>query len=137
MPPQWEKLCITRILFLFGYSSLIIADIACDTWRTSVCDKVGIENRGGGGGSNLGQHRSCLPFEMVGGKYSWVDVLVYIDIWTNIYDFGDGRINVINSYPSGVAKEASRCNERESTYGVVDTESGSEEIGDCTDSGSE
>ena len=62
---------------------------------------------------------------------------VYISIWTNINGSGDGRIDVLNSGPSGVAKEASRCNERGLTYGVVGTESGSEEVGDCIDSGSE
>ncbi|RVW88082.1 hypothetical protein CK203_044399 [Vitis vinifera] len=31
--------------------------------------------------------------------------------------------------PSGIAKEASKCNERGSTYGVVDTKSGSEKVG--------
>ena len=64
-------------------------------------------------------------------------MLVCIGIWTNIDDSSDGRIDVLNSDPSGVAKEASRCNERGSTYGVVGTESGFKEIGGCTDNGSE
>ena len=51
---------------------------------------------------------------------------IYIGIWTNINGFGDGRIDVLNSGPSGVAKETFRCNERESTYRVTNTESGSE-----------
>ena len=74
---------------------------------------------------------------MVGGKSSGVDVSICIGIETNIDGSGDNRTNVLNSGPSGVAKEASRCNERGLTYGVVGTESGSEEVGDCIDSGSE
>ena len=62
---------------------------------------------------------------------------IYIDIKKNIDDSGDGRTDVLNSGPSGVAKEISRCNERGSTYGVVGNESGFEEVGDYTDSGSE
>ena len=57
--------------------------------------------------------------------------------WTNIDDFGDSKTNVLNPGPSRVVKEASRCNERGSTYGVVGNESGFEEVGDYTDSGSE
>ena len=72
MPPQGENLCVTDTLFFFGFSFLTVAGIACDTWRTSVCDGVG--NRGGGGGSNLDRCRSHLPFGMVGDKSSWVDV---------------------------------------------------------------
>ena len=53
--------------------------------------------------------------------------------WTNIDDFGDSKTNVLNSGPSRVAKEASRCNERGLTYGVAHTESGSKEVGGCTD----
>ena len=60
---------------------------------------------------------------------------ICIDIGTNIDGSGDGRTDVLNSGPSGVDKEASRCNERGSTYGVVGIESGSEEVGDCIDSG--
>lgn len=41
--------------------------------------------------------------------------------------FGD-MIDVRNLGPSGVAKEASRCNERGSTYGVAGTKTGFEEI---------
>ena len=58
---------------------------------------------------------------------------------TNIDGFGCGRVNgvdvcargttdVLNLGHSGVVKEASRCNERGSTYGVKGTESGSKEI---------
>ena len=64
-------------------------------------------------------------------------VSVCIGIWTNIDNFGYGRIDVLNLGPSRLAKEASRCNERGSTYGVVGTKSGSEEVGGCTDSWSE
>ena len=74
---------------------------------------------------------------MVRCESSWVDASICIGIGTNIDGSGDGRTDVLNSGPSGVAKEASRCNERGSTYGVVGTESGSEEVGDCIDSGSE
>ena len=62
---------------------------------------------------------------------------ICIGIRTNINDSGDGRTNVLNSGPSGIAKEASKCNERGSTYGVTSTKSGSEEVGGCTDSGFE
>ena len=62
---------------------------------------------------------------------------VYIGIWTNIDGFGDGRIDVLNLGSSGVAKETSRCNEKGSTYGVTNTESGSKEVGGCSNSGSE
>ena len=137
MPPQGENLCVIDTLFLFCRSSLTIAGTVCDTWKTSVCDGVGVRNRGGGGSSNLGWRWSHLPLGMVGGKSSWVDVSVCIGIWTNIDDSGDGRTDVLNSGPSGVAKETSRCNERGSTYGVVGTKSGSEEVGGCTDSWSE
>ena len=105
-------------------------------WRTSVCDGIGTANRGGWG-RNLGRCRPCLPLRMVGDKYIWVDVLVCIGIGTNIDDYGDGRTDVLNSSLSGVAKETSRCNEKGSTYEIVGTESGSEEVGGCTDSGFE
>ena len=75
MSPQVENLCVTGTLFLFGCSSLIVVGTACDTWRTSVCDGAGA-NRGGGGGSNLSQCRSHLPFKMVGDKSNWVDVSI-------------------------------------------------------------
>ena len=74
---------------------------------------------------------------MAGDKSSWVDVSICIGIETNIDVFGDGRTDVLNLGPNGVAKEAFMCNEKWSTYGVVGTESGSEEVGDCIDSGSE
>ena len=72
---------------------------------------------------------------------------VCIGIRTNINDFGDSKIDVLNSSPNGVAKKASRCNERGSTYGIVDTKSGfekvegcngdkSKKVRDCTDGGS-
>ena len=61
--------------------------------------------------------RSCLPLEMVGGKSSWVDVSVCIGIWTNIDSFGYGIIDVLNLGPSRLAKEASRCNERDQHMG--------------------
>ena len=64
-------------------------------------------------------------------------MLVCIGIGTNIDDYGDGRTDVLNSSPSGVAKKTSRCNENGSTYGIACTESGSEEVGGCTDSGFE
>ena len=129
MSPQGENLCVTSILFLFSRSSLTLAGIAYDTWRTFVYDGTGVRNRSGGGGSNLSQHRSCLPLKIVGAKSSWVDVSIYIGIKTNIDGSGDGRTDVLNSGPSGVVKEASR-NEKGSTYGVVDTESRFEEVGD-------
>ena len=62
---------------------------------------------------------------------------IYIGIGTNIDGYGDGRTGVLNSGPRGVAKETSKCNEKGSTYGVVGTECGSEEVGGCTNSGSE
>ena len=61
---------------------------------------------------------------------------IYISIKTNIDGSGDGRTDVLNSGPSGVAKEASRCNERGSTYGVVGIKNGSKEVGGYIDSGS-
>ena len=137
MSPQVENLCVTGTLFLFGCSSLIVVGTVCDTWRTFVCDGVGVGNRGSGGSSNLGWRRSCLPLKMVGGKSNWVDVLVCIGIVTNIDDSSDGRIDVLNSSLSGVAKKAFRCNERGSTSGVTSTKSGSEEVGGCTDGRSE
>ena len=60
-------------------------------------------------------------------------MLVCIGIGTNIYGFGDGRTYVLNSSPCGVAKEASKCNEKGLTYGIAGTESGFEEVGGCTD----
>ena len=145
MPPQGENLCVTGTLFLFGRPSLTVAGTACDTWRTSVCDGIGAGKRGGGGGSNLSQRGPRLPLGMAGGKSSWVDVSICIGIETNIDVFGDGRTDVLNLGPSGVAKEAFMCNEKWSTYGVKGTESGSEEvsggrseeIGGCTDDRSE
>ena len=62
---------------------------------------------------------------------------ICIGIGTNIDDSSDGRIDVQNSSPSGVAKEAFKCNERGSTYGVTSTKSGSEEVAGCTDNGFE
>ena len=79
MPPQGENLCVTGTLFLFGRSFLTVAGTTCDTWRTSVCDGVGTGNRGGVGGSNLGQCRPRLPLGMTGGKSSWLDESIYTD----------------------------------------------------------
>ena len=62
---------------------------------------------------------------------------IYIGIETNIDGSDDGRTDVLNSGPNGVAKETSRCNERGSTYAVVGIESGFKEIGGCIDNGSE
>ena len=87
-----------------------------------------------GRGSNLGQRRPHPPLRMAGGKSSWVDVSICIDIGTNIDDSSDGRIDVLNSSLSGVAKKAFRCNERGSTSGVTSTKSGSEEVVGCPDS---
>ena len=117
MLPQGENLCVIGTLFLFVHSSPTIASTACDIWRTSVCDGVGAGNRGGDGFNNLGWRRSCLPLEMVEGKSSWVDVSVCIGIWTNIDSFGYGIIDVLNLGPSRLAKEASRCNERDQHMG--------------------
>ena len=61
---------------------------------------------------------------------------IYISIWTNIDGFSDDRTDVLNSSPNGVAKEASRCNEKWSTYGVVGIKNGSKEVGGYIDSGS-
>ena len=61
---------------------------------------------------------------------------ICIGIEANINDSGDDRIDVLNLGPSGVAKEASRCNERGLTYGVVGIESGFEKASGCIDSGS-
>ena len=61
---------------------------------------------------------------------------ICIGIRINIDDSGDGRTDILNSGPSGLAKEKSRCNENGSTYGVVGIESGFEEVGGCTNSGS-
>ena len=77
MLPQGENLCVTGTLFLFGRSSLTVAGIACDIWRTSVCYGARVGNRGGGGGSNLGQRKPRLPLGMAGSKSSWVDVSIY------------------------------------------------------------
>ena len=79
MPPQGENLCVIDTLFLFGRSSLIVAGTICDTWKTSVCDGAGTGNRGGVGGSNLGQCRPRLPLGMTGGKSSWVDESICTD----------------------------------------------------------
>ena len=58
-------------------------------------------------------------------------------IGTNIDDSGGSRTNVLNSGPNGIVKETFRWNEKESTYGVTGSESGSKEIGDWTDGGFE
>ena len=79
MPPQGENLCVTGTFFVFGRSSLIVAGIACDTWRTSVCDGDRAGNRGGGGGSNLSRCRPRLFLGIASGKSSWVDVSICID----------------------------------------------------------
>ena len=76
MSPQGENLCVIGTLFLFRRSSLTVACIACDTWRTSVCDGAVAGNKVGGGGSNLSRRRPCLPLGMTGGKSSWVDVSI-------------------------------------------------------------
>ena len=68
MSSQGKNLCVTDTLFLFGCSSLTVPGTACDTWRTSVCDGARDGNRGGGGGSNLGQRRPRLPLGMADGK---------------------------------------------------------------------
>ena len=153
MPPQRENLCIIGTLFLFCHPSLIVAGSTCDTRGTPVCDGDG--NRGGED-SNLGWHRPHLPLRMARGKSSWVDMLVSIGIGTKIAGSGVGRVNsvdicvestidVLNSSPSGVAKETSRCNEMGSTYkvgGCIECEfeevmgyieGGFEEVRGCTD----
>ena len=79
MSPQWENLCVTSTLVLFGGSSLTVAGTTCDTWRTSICDGVGTGNRGGGGDSNLSRRRPRLPLGMASGKSSWVDVSICTD----------------------------------------------------------
>ena len=107
MPPQGENLCVTGTFFVFGRSSLIVAGIACDTWRTSVCDRVGLGNRGGGGGSNLGRRRPRLPLEMDGGKSSWVDVSICTD----------GGSEEVGGCNGGRSKEVGGC-----------TNGGSEEV---------
>ena len=65
---------------------------------------------------------------------------VFIGIGTNINDSSDGRVDGVNIYvggmidgvlnldPSGVVKEASKCSERGSTYGVIGTKGRFEEI---------
>ena len=80
-----------------------------------------------------------LPLRILGGggcKSSWVDVTVFIGIGTNINGSSGGRVDgvniyvggmtdgVLNSDPSGVVKEASKCSERGSTYGVIGTKVG-------------
>ena len=111
MPPQGENLCVTGTLFLFGRSFLTVAGTACDTWRTSVCDGAGA-NRGGGGGSNLGQHRPHLPLGMAGSKSSWVDVSIFTD---------DGSEEV-GAWIGDKSKEIGSC-----------TDGGSKEVKGCTD----
>ena len=145
MPPQRQNLGIIGTLFLFGYPSLTIASTTCDTRGTPVYDGDG--NRGGED-SNLCWHRPHLPLGMAGGKSSWVDVLVS-SIGTDIDGSGVGRVNsvdmcvestidVLNSSPSGVAKETSRCNEMGSTYRVGGCiECGFEEVRDYIEGGFE
>ena len=58
---------------------------------------------------------------------------ICIGMGTNIDGSGDGRTYVLNSSPSGVAKEASKCNEKWLTYEITDIESGFEEVGGCND----
>ena len=116
MPPQGENLCVTGTIVIFGHSSLIVAGTACETWRISVCDGARAGNRGGGGGSNLGQLRPRLPLEMVGSKSSWVNV----SICTN------GGSEEVGGCNGGMSKEVEGC-----------TNGGSEEIRGCADGGSE
>ena len=116
MPPQRENLCVTGTLFLFGHSSLTIADTACDKWKISVCDGAGTGNRGGGGGSNLGRHRLRQPLGMADGKSSWVDVSICTD----------GGSEEIGSCNGGRSKEVGGC-----------TNGGSKEVASCDDGGSE
>ena len=120
MPPQGENLCIIGTLFIFRHSSLTIAGIAYDTWKTSICDGAEIGNRGGNRGSskgsNLGRHRPCLFLRMVGGKSSWVDVSIYTD----------GGSEEVGGCNGGMSKEVEGC-----------TDGGSEEIRGCADGGSE
>ena len=104
MPLQWENLCVTGTLFLFGRSSLTVAGIACNTWRTSVCDGVRAGNRGGSGGSNLGRRRPHLPLGMAGDKSSWVDV----SICTN------GGSEDVGGCNEGRSKEVGSCTDGES-----------------------
>ena len=65
---------------------------------------------------------------------------VFIGIGININDSSGGRVDGVNIYvrgmthgvlnldPSGVNKEASKCSERGSTYGVIGTKGKFEEI---------
>ena len=58
-------------------------------------------------------------------------------IGTNIDDSDDSRTNVLNLGLNGIVKETFRWNEKESTYGVMGSESGFKEIGGWTDGGFE
>ena len=116
MSPQGENLCVIGTLFLFRRSSLTVACIACDTWRTSVCDGNRAGNRGGGGGSNLSRHKPSLPIGMAGGKSSWVDVSIYTD----------GGSEEVGGCNGGMSKEVEGC-----------TDGGSEKVRGCADGGSE
>ena len=74
---------------------------------------------------------------MFWGKFDRVDVT--IRIWTNIDSFGGSRlddldictksnIDVTNLILSGVTKEASKCSEKGSTYGMRVLKGGFEEM---------
>lgn len=128
-------------------------------WHVTCDEYISMEVRNrGGGGCNVGWRGQHLSLEMVRVKSSLVDVIVSTSTGTNIDDFGGGRvdgvdicvggtIDVLNSYPSRVVKEASRCNKRGSTYRVastnngskktVDTNRGSKEVENCTNIGLE
>ena len=134
MPPQGKTLCVIGTFFL-GHSSLTIVGTTCDTWRTSVCDGAGA-NRGGGGGSNLGWCRPCLPLGMADSKSNWVDV----SISTN------GGFEELGGCNGGRSKEVGGCTDGgfEEVEGCVDggskevgawTEGKSKEIEGCTDGG--
>ena len=125
MLPQGENLCVTGTLFFFGRSSLTVVGIACDTWRTSVCDGARAGNRGGGGGSNLGRRRPRLPLEMAGGKSSQIDVSICIN----------GESEEIRGCNWGRFKEVGGCTDggSEEVMGCIDGRF--EEMGDCTNHG--
>ena len=132
MPPQGENLCVIGTLFLFGRSSLTIVGIACDTWRTSIYDRVG--NRGGGGSSILGQRRPHLPLGMAGGKSSWVDVSICIDGGSKeVGGCNGGKSKETGDWTDGGSEKVRGCANGGFEEVGAWTEGKSKETGDCTD----
>ena len=137
MSPQRENLCVTGTLFLFGRSSLTVADTACDPWRTFVCDRVRARNRGGSGGSNLGRCRPRLPLGMVDVKSSWIDVSIYTDGESKeVGGCNGGRFKEVGGCTDDGSEEVRGCADGEFEEIGVWTKDKSKEIGGCTHRGS-